>query len=224
MNQASDENRALIAQYRQILPTLRNILMVVSFLLFKLLPQNFDMHEVIQTMIDALAILDTTAKVALGALIAAMSAYWLSGMRVKHNLSQQRTEHQREIIEGVAQQAEQVHHVFMKYFELIQEYMNATKNRYDWPESRKSELYLVIDELVHSFNELTTAESKLLLLNEKHLYKSLRKFRSKVVFFRRHFYIDKKDLSDREAQDIKREISKLREQFFDALSARYAQV
>jgi hypothetical protein len=175
-------------------------------------------------MIEVISLLDTTAKVALGALIAGMSGYWLSGMRIKQNLNQQRTEHQREIIEGVAHQAEQVHHVFMKYFELIQEYMNATKNRYDWSESRKSEFYLVIDELVQCFNELSAAESKLLLLNEKHLYKSLRKFRSKVIFFRRHFYIDKKDLNEKEAQDLKREISKLREQFFDALSDRYAQV
>jgi hypothetical protein len=175
-------------------------------------------------MIEVISLLDTTAKVALGALIAGMSGYWLSGMRIKQNLTQQRTEHHREIIEGVAQQAEQVHHVFMKYFELIQEYMNATKNRYDWPESRKSEFYLVIDELVQCFNELSSAESKLLLLNEKQLYKSLRKFRSKVIFFRRHFYIDKIDLNDKEAQELKREISKLREQFFDSLSDRYAQV
>ena len=175
-------------------------------------------------MVEVISLLDTTAKVALGALIAGLSGYWLSGMRTKQNRNQQRTEHHRAIIEDIAQQAEQVHHVFMKYFELIQEYMNATKNRYDWPESRKSELYLVIDELVSSFNELTAAESKLLLLNEKRLYKGLRKFRSKVIFFRRHFYIDKKDLSDNEAQDIKREVSKLREQFFDALSDRYAQV
>lgn len=175
-------------------------------------------------MIEVIGILDTTAKVALGALIAGMSAYWLSGMRTKQNIKQQRTDHQRAIIEGIAQQAEQVHHVFMKYFELMNEYMNATQNRYDWPESRKSELYLVVDELVQCFNELTSAESKLLLLNEKRLYKSLRRFRSKVIFFRRHFYIDKKDLNEKEAQEIKREISKLREQFFDALSECYAQV
>jgi len=145
-------------------------------------------------------------------------------MRIKHNRAQQRLDHQRDLLEGIAQQAEQVHHVFMKYFELMNEYMNATKNRYDWPQSRRSELYLVLDELVHSFNELTAAESKLLLLNEKPLYKSLRKFRSKVIFFRRHFYIDKKDLNEQEAQEIKREVSKLREQFFDALSHRYAEV
>lgn len=175
-------------------------------------------------MIEVIEIIDTSIKVALGALIAGLSGYWLSGMRIKQNRQQQKLDHQRDLIEGIAQQAEQVHHIFMKYFELIQEYMNATKNRYDWPQSRRSELYLVLDELVQSFNELTAAESKLLLLNEKPLYKSLRKFRSKVVFFRRHFYIDKKDLSDQEAQDIKREVSKLREQFFDALSDRYAQV
>lgn len=175
-------------------------------------------------MIEVIEIIDTSIKVALGALIAGVSGYWLSGMRIKQNRQQQKLDHQRDLIEGIAQQAEQVHHIFMKYFELIQEYMNATKNRYDWPQSRRSELYLVLDELVQSFNELTAAESKLLLLNEKPLYKSLRKFRSKVVFFRRHFYIDKKDLSHQEAQDIKREVSKLREQFFDALSDRYAQV
>ncbi len=175
-------------------------------------------------MVEIIELLDTSIKVALGALITGLSGYWLSGMRVKQNRKQQKIEHKRELMEGIAQQAEQVHHVFMKYFELIQEYMNATQNRYDWPQGRRSELYMVVDELVQCFNDLTAAESKLLLLNEKPLYKSLRKFRSKVIFFRRHFYIDKKDLNDKEAQDLKREVSKLREQFFDALSDCYAQV
>ncbi len=175
-------------------------------------------------MVEIIELLDTSIKVALGALITGLSGYWLSGIRTKQTRKQQKIEHKRDLMEGIAQQAEQVHHVFMKYFELIQEYMNATKNRYDWPEGRRSELYLVVDELVQSFNDLSSAESKLLLLNEKPLYKSLRKFRSKVIFFRRHFYIDKIDLNDKEAQDLKREVSKLREQFFDALSNSYAQV
>jgi len=175
-------------------------------------------------MVEVIELLDTSIKVALGALITGLSGYWLAGIRTKQSRNQQKIEHKRDLMEGIAQQAEQVHHVFMKYFELIQEYMNATKNRYDWPEGRRSELYLVVDELVQSFNDLSSAESKLLLLNEKPLYKSLRKFRSKVIFFRRHFYIDKIDLNDKEAQDLKREVSKLREQFFDALSDSYAQV
>ncbi len=175
-------------------------------------------------MVEVIELLDTSIKVALGALITGLSGYWLSGIRTKQNRNQQKIDHKRDLMEGIAQQAEQVHHVFMKYFELIQEYMNATQNRYDWPQGRRSELYLVVDELVQSFNDLTAAESKLLLLDEKPLYKSLRKFRSKVIFFRRHFYIDKKDLNDKEAQELKREVSKLREQFFDALSDSYAQV
>lgn len=175
-------------------------------------------------MVEVIELLDTSIKVALGALITGLSGYWLSGIRTKQSRNQQKIDHKRDLMEGIAQQAEQVHHVFMKYFELIQEYMNATQNRYDWPQGRRSELYLVVDELVQSFNDLTAAESKLLLLDEKPLYKSLRKFRSKVIFFRRHFYIDKKDLNDKEAQELKREVSKLREQFFDALSDSYAQV
>ncbi len=175
-------------------------------------------------MVEIIELLDTSIKISLGAMITGLSGYWLSGIRVKQNSKQQKMEHRRDLMEGIAQQAEQVHHVFMKYFELIQEYMNATQNRYDWPQGRRSELYLVIDELVQCFNELTAAESKLLLLDEKPLYKALRKFRSKVIFFRRHYYIDKTDLNDKEAQDIKREVSKLREQFFDALSDRYSQV
>ncbi|WP_396587286.1 hypothetical protein [Bermanella sp. R86510] len=175
-------------------------------------------------MNELIQLLDGSIKVTLGAIIAGLTAYWMSGSRVKQHMAQQKIDHRRDLIEGIAQQAEQVHHVFMKYFELIYEYMNATKNGYDWPQSRRSELYLVLDEMVHSFNELTGAESKLLLLNEKTLYKTLRKFRNKVVFFRRHYYIDKKDLNEQEAQEIKREVSKLREQFFAELSECYAKV
>ncbi len=175
-------------------------------------------------MISAFELIDTSIKVGLGAFISWFSIFWLSGVRFRHSRQQQRVDHHRDLMQDIACEAEQVHHVFMKYYELMHEYMTATKAHYDWPQTRRSELYLVVDELVHSFNELTAAESKLLLLNEKNLYKALRKFRNRVVFFRRHFYIDKKDLSEQEASEIKREISKLREQFFDTLSEKYATV
>ncbi len=175
-------------------------------------------------MVGALELIDTSVKVGLGAFISWFTTYWLAGMRFRQNRNQDKVVHHRNLMEDVARNAEQVHHVFTKYFEMIQEYMNATRNGYDWPQSRRSELYLILDELVGSFNDLTAAESKLLLLNEKRLYNALRKFRSKVVFFRRHFYIDKKDLNEQEAHDIKREVGKLREQFFDALSEKYSAV
>ena len=175
-------------------------------------------------MIAAFELIDTGMKVGLGAFISWFTTYWFTGVKFRQSRQQQRMDHHRELMQDVARQAEQVHHVFMKYFELIHEYITATKARYDWPQSRRAELYLVVDEMVASFNDLTSAESKLLLLNEKKLYKCLRKFRTRVVFFRRHFYIDKKDLSEQEAADIKREISKLREEFFDALSEKYAMV
>ena len=175
-------------------------------------------------MVAAFELIDTSIKVGLGAFISWFTTYWLAGVRFRQNRKVDKVEHHRDLMEDVARNAEQVHHVFTKYFEMIQEYMNATRNGYDWPQSRRSELFLILDELVASFNDLTTAESKLLLLKEKRLYTSLRKFRSKVVFFRRHFYIDKKDLNEQEAHDIKREVGKLREQFFDALSEKYSAV
>lgn len=165
---------------------------------------------------------DTALKIGLGAMISGLSAYWLSNSQYKRKTSEQRQQQQRMLIEDAAVQAEQIHYIFLKYFELMQEYMHSLQNRYDWPQTRRSELYLVLDELVQGFNNLTAAESKLLLLNEKNLYKSLRKMRSRIVFFRRQFYIDKKDLNEQEALEIRRDVGKMREEFFDALSAKYA--
>jgi hypothetical protein len=71
---------------------------------------------------------------------------------------------------------------------------------------------------------LTEAESTLLLLGEKRLERSLRIYGAKIVNLRRQIYAEKQTLTGEEIHlldDVKKEISQLKESFFDALSVRY---
>ena len=166
-------------------------------------------------------LLDTAVKIGMGATITALTTYLITRLKFKNQQEDIQQERHRGLLEDVAKHAEEVNHVYLKYWEMMLEYTHALQSGFEWPQNRRNELFLIIDELVLVFNELTIAESKLLLLGEKAVYRSLRRYRHKVVQFRRNFSVDKKQLSESEAQDMKKEISEAREQFYEALSKRY---
>ena len=172
-------------------------------------------------MTDLYELLDTAVKIGMGATISAIASISLSRLHFKQKQSDLRQDRHRSLLEDVAKHAEEVNHVYLKYWEMMIEYIHALQAGFDWPQNRRNELFLIIDELIIVFNELTIAESKLLLLGEKNVYRNLRKYRHKVVQFRRHFSLDKKQLSESEAQEMKKEISEAREQFYEVLSKSY---
>jgi hypothetical protein len=127
----------------------------------------------------------------------------------------------RELFELVAANVGRVHYVYQQYLALATEF---TRYGQHWPKSRRDELARVGDELVEVFHALTEAESTLLLLGEKRLERSLRIYGAKIVNLRRQIYAEKQTLTGEEIHlldDVKKEISQLKESFFDALSVRY---
>jgi len=79
----------------------------------------------------------------------------------------------------------------------------------------------VNQELVDEFKKLADAESKLLMLGEKTMEKTLRLYAAKIALFRKQVYIGRQDISEQEIAELKATILTLREQFYDLLSRRY---
>lgn len=169
-----------------------------------------------------LEMVDAGVKIAAGMIVSGL--LFLIYLR-RHQAMDSRAEaeirRRRELFEQVAANVGRVHYVYQHYLALATEF---TRYGQHWPKSRRDELARVGDELAEVFHALTEAESTLLLLGEKRLERSLRTYGAKIVNLRRQIYAEKQTLTGEEIHlldDVKKEISQLKESFFDALSVRY---
>ncbi len=164
---------------------------------------------------DLWSIIDTSIKVGLGALIAGF-CLWINQRRLP--ASQERSERRIDILEAVSRDVGNVNHTFAKYSSLA---IESTRFGNRWPQARKDELTKVNSELVDEFRKMADAESKLLMLGEKALEKTLRLYGAKIAQFRKQVYVGRQDISEQDIVQIKQEILQLREQFYDILSHKY---
>ena len=165
---------------------------------------------------DFWPLIDTSMKVALGAVIAAFTV-WLAQQR---RLQSPPSQHNRrlEILESVSSDVGNVNHIFAKYSSLV---IESCRFGPRWPQARKSELQRINAELVEEFRKMANAEAKLLMLGEKALEKTLRLYGAKVAQFRKQVYVGRQDISEQEIVALKQEILQLREKFYDILSQKY---
>lgn len=165
-------------------------------------------------------LVDTSVKVGIGALIAGISAWLMvrNNPRGLNGDANHRVSKRIDTLESVSAEIGNITHIFAKYSSLAIESVRFG-NR--WPQARKQELDAVNLELVANFKQLADAESKLLMLGEKGLEKTLRLYAAKIAHFRKQVYVGRKDISSQEIADIKQDINKLREQFYDILSKKY---
>lgn len=166
-----------------------------------------------------LPLLETSFKVSLGALIAGLSI-WLS-MRQRSG----QTEHRQQgddrrvaMLENISEDVGQVNHIFAKYSALVIESFRFAEN---WPQSRREELEQVNKDLVSEFNKLSNAETKLLMLGEKMMERSLRLYGARIAHFRKEVYVGRKDIKEDEIVSLKQVVGVQREKFYDILSKRY---
>ncbi|ATX76203.1 MAG: hypothetical protein MUQ43_06930 [Reinekea forsetii] len=169
-----------------------------------------------------LEIIDAGVKIAAGMLLSGLAfLYYLRRHQSLDSRAEAEIRRRRELFELVAGNVGRVHYVYQQYLALATEF---TRYGQHWPKPRRDELARVGDELASVFHALTEAESTLLLLGEKRLERSLRIYGAKIVMLRRQIYAEKQQLSGEEIHlldDVKKEISQLKESFFDALSVRY---
>ena len=123
------------------------------------------------------------------------------------------------LLEQVAQHVGKVSHVFSKYTSLVAE-IGPTIDRMSAKQER--ELDSLSEELVEVYQEISIAESKLLLLGEQKLEKAMKLYTAKMAQYRKRIYPGRYNKID-DARQLKAEVSQMREQFYDVLSRRYDQ-
>jgi hypothetical protein len=161
-------------------------------------------------------LVDTSIKVGIGILIATMFALmWFNRRQPRQVNSEQR---RLQLLESISSDIGNVSHTFAKYSALVVESIRFGAR---WPIARKEELELVSKTLAEEFKRLSDAESKLLMLGEKTLQKSLKMYASKVAHFRRQVYVGRTDIKEEDIIAMKRDINIIREQFYDFLSKKY---
>jgi len=162
---------------------------------------------------------DTSIKIGLGAAISGLVA-WLVLWRTSHNMpnNSPRDNRRMQILEDVSSQVGVVTHIFAKYSSLVVESIQFGER---WPDARRQELDTVNSELVYEFRKLAEAESKLLMLGEKNLERSLRLYGAKIAVFRKQVYVCRKDISHEQIGVLKLAVTQVREQFYDMLSRKY---
>lgn len=165
-------------------------------------------------------IIDTAIKVLLGAGISALLIWLTRYWRKPVALAPKSTVANRKVslLEEVSSEVGGVNHSFAKYSALV---IESTRFGKGWPAARKQELERVNAELVSKFEQLSSAEAKLLMLGEKTMEKTLRLYGAKIALFRKQVYVGRQDISDQEIAELKSTIMQLREQFYDILSRRY---
>ncbi len=164
-------------------------------------------------------IIDTVVKIIVGAVVGGLAIYYL----LKEKLDQQQRNkslRRIDLLEEVAQHIGRVTHVFSKYASLINEVSGQSERM---SSKQQQELDALGHELVEVYEEVSMAESKLLLLGEKRLEKAMKLYTSKIALYRKQFYPGR--FSGREElSNARKEINQMREQFYDILSERYDQI
>jgi hypothetical protein len=165
-----------------------------------------------------LQLTDTSLKIGLGALIAAVTAWIVLRKSNQQPVNNARDNRRLQILEDVSTQVGTVTHIFAKYSSLVVESIQFGER---WPQARRVELDAVNTELVAEFKKLAEAEAKLLMLGEKNLERSLRLYGAKIAVYRKQVYIGRKDISLEQITALKNTIVQVREQFYDMLSRKY---
>ncbi|MCV6614264.1 MAG: energy transducer TonB [Cellvibrionaceae bacterium] len=162
--------------------------------------------------------LETSINIALGAIIAGLSTWMVMRQRDVLGDKSESGDRRLELLESVSADVGQVNHIFAKYSALvIESYRFADQ----WPQGRREELTQVNSDLIREFKKLADAETKLLMLGEKLMEKSLRLYGAKIAHFRKEVYVGRRDIKEEKIVALKQEVASQREKFYDILSKRY---
>ena len=174
-----------------------------------------------QQGISTLEILDTAVKVGIGALISGVSTYLVTRLQQKGEIEQERRTRQAQLLQGIAEQVEDINHVYLKYWALITDAIRRQKSGQSLSEEKQKEHDETKRELFHIFKELTNAEAKLMLIGEEKASHLVRDYGNQVALFKKTVVIDENPLPDDEIEQWKEKIFEYRKKLFAELSTIY---
>lgn len=171
-----------------------------------------------------LEVVDSAVKIGLGALIAGGSTFLIGFYQHRRELEKERIKREFEMLKQVAEQVEAFTHVALTYWALIVEWGRVKRSGNDLAPAREAALDASITELFASYRELTSAESKLLLLGLKDAQSKARQYGDEVKALRREVHREAKPLTEEQAAARRSRLLNAREALFDELNRCYQQL
>lgn len=169
-----------------------------------------------------LDIIDTAVKIGFGALISGATAYVITRLKYRSDLNKELLSRRQVLLERVANQVEELNRVYLKYYASMLNFIRDKKEGIEWSGYEKDEHKEVTKDLNAGFQELTSAEAKLLLLGETDAYDTLRTYGTKIhAFTQKVVYGNRENLEERDIVSLMNEIREARINFYRVLSQQF---
>lgn len=168
-----------------------------------------------------LDVIDTAVKVGLGALISGLSSYWMAKSKSQDDFRHEKIKRHHELLEDAAEQIEKFSHVLLRYWALMIEFVRTRQQNQEWAAEKLEELQKTKAELFGAYSELTSAESKFLLLGCREAQQSLRNYGDLAKRFRRYAWEGNSALTEAELDDYRHQLLESREILFTEVSSLY---
>lgn len=156
----------------------------------------------------------------IGAIIAGWCAWVFRAQGASAASAREETARRLALVEEVALQTGTLHHRFQRYCSLLSELSRADQGL---SANRQLELDKAHQELAILTEELSEADSKLLLLDEVALARALRVYAGKIQALRRQYPGNRQQLTEELLKKHLQEVNTLRDKLFSSLSRRYGQ-
>lgn len=168
-----------------------------------------------------LEVIDTAVKIGLGAAISGISTYWIAKAKTKDELRRERLIRHQGLLEKSAEQIENFSHIFFRYWALIVEFVRVREKDKVPTNEKQEELVRCKAELFDAFSDLTSAESKLLLLGHNNAQRLLRDFGDLTKQIRRLAWDGNKSLTETQMDEYREKVLDSRQKLFNELSSIY---
>jgi hypothetical protein len=171
-----------------------------------------------------LDIVDTAVKIGLGAAISGIATFTVTKYKFKSDKQFAATQRRKEALDQIAEHTEEFSHICLNYWARILDWTRKKKSGKVINETIEAELKRVRSELFSTYKLLAIAESKLLLLGEKHAQLLLRQYGEELTKFYGTVFIGEHGVSIEDIEMWRKIILEKRELVFNELAKLYQAV
>jgi hypothetical protein len=133
-------------------------------------------------VITPIDVVDSAVKIGLGAIISGLATYWLAKANHNKTIEKERSQRKRDTLEGIAQQVATFDDLTGKYLRRVRLWL-ANESE-PMSETERSDLTRLQASIYEASNQLTGAETKLLLLGEVKCNELLKEYWDSLVIHR----------------------------------------
>jgi len=164
---------------------------------------------------------DTTIKIGFGAIISGGSAYLLARHNHSKSIEKEYLFKQREILETVTLDVEEMTHTLLKYWSNILDWARDKEKGLKSSEKKIEQITNLRSEVFALFKGLSSAEGRLLLLGFKDQQAKLREFGEKISEFYRYASRNNDEMNCSNLEEWRVKLLSNREDLYKSLNDAY---